>query len=106
VNARAAGGPDRGARAQAFLAVRARPRVTIERWDGFGGAIQENIALDAVVEGGDASGGRGSCARVPLGVAVSHSRAEEYEILRAAHGAGVRARAAVRCHDGDGPISS
>ncbi len=109
MNARAcAVGTDPRERAQAFLAVACRAtRVTIERWERLsGGAIQENIALDAVVEGGELAGRHEWVLRTdaPSAVAVSHSRAREYEILRAAHGAGVRVPEPLFvCHDGAGP---
>ncbi|MBL8834704.1 MAG: phosphotransferase family protein [Alphaproteobacteria bacterium] len=56
-----------------------------------GGAIQENWAVDATVNGGPHAGKLALVLRTdaPSGVAVSHGRAHEYAILRAAHGAGV-----------------
>ena len=57
-----------------------------------GGAIQENWAFDAKVRGGPKAGLLEAVLRTdaPTGVAVSHGRAEEFAILSAAHGAGVR----------------
>jgi len=57
-----------------------------------GGAIQENWAFDAKVRGGPKAGLLKAVLRTdaPTGVAVSHGRAEEFAILAAAHGAGVR----------------
>lgn len=56
-----------------------------------GGAIQENWALDVVVEGGPRAGSHDLVLRTnsPSGVAVSHSRADEFALLSAAHGARV-----------------
>lgn len=56
-----------------------------------GGAIQENWALDLTIEGGPEAGAHAVVLRTdaPSGVAVSHSRAEEYELLRLAHGLGM-----------------
>lgn len=56
-----------------------------------GGAIQENWAADAVVTGGAHAGRIALVVRTdaPSGVAVSHGRAHEYAILRAARAAGV-----------------
>lgn len=56
-----------------------------------GGAIQENHALDVDVSGGPHAGRRQFVLRTdaPSGVAVSHSRVQEFALLRAAQGAGV-----------------
>lgn len=56
-----------------------------------GGAIQENYALEIEVSGGTRAGRLSLVLRTdaPSGVGVSHSRAEEYALLKAAHGAGV-----------------
>jgi len=56
-----------------------------------GGAIQENWWLKVDLEGGDWPGSHDLVLRkdAPSNVAVSHGRAEEYAILRAAHAAGV-----------------
>ncbi|MEA5501570.1 phosphotransferase [Halotia wernerae UHCC 0503] len=57
-----------------------------------GGAIQENWAFDARVRGGKYEGVIPCVLRTdaPTGVAVSHSRAAEYAILKAAFDAGVK----------------
>jgi len=103
-----AAAPDPRRRAEAFLAAACRAsRVTIERWERLsGGAIQENVAIDALVEGGPDAGRHAWVLRTdsPSAVAVSHSRPEEFEILRAAHGAGVRVPEPLfLCADGAGP---
>ena len=56
-----------------------------------GGAIQENWTLDAEIVGGPWSGRHGLVLRkdAASGVAASRTRAEEFEILRVAHAAGV-----------------
>lgn len=56
-----------------------------------GGAIQENWWLKLDIKGGDWPGLHDLVLRkdAPSNVAVSHSRAEEFAILRAAHAAGV-----------------
>lgn len=56
-----------------------------------GGAIQENWAVDATVQGGPRNGALALVLRTdsPSGVAVSHDRAREFAILSAAHAAGV-----------------
>ena len=56
-----------------------------------GGAIQENWGLRVAFEGGPETGERALVLRTdaPSGVAYSHSRAREFALLRAAHGAGV-----------------
>lgn len=56
-----------------------------------GGAIQENHALDVVVDGGPMHGDHAWVLRTdaPSGVAVSRSRAEEFALLSAAFEAGV-----------------
>ena len=103
-----AAAPDPRSRAEAFLAAACRAsRVTIERWERLsGGAIQENVAIDALVEGGPEAGRHAWVLRTdsPSAVAVSHSRREEFEILRAAHGAGVRVPEPLYvCADAAGP---
>ncbi|MGM0561993.1 MAG: phosphotransferase family protein [Pseudomonadota bacterium] len=57
-----------------------------------GGAIQENWALDVEVTGGPRGGNHALVLRTDSasGVAVSHSRLEEFELLKAAWQAGVR----------------
>lgn len=56
-----------------------------------GGAIQENWLVDLTVTGGERAGPLAAVVRTdaPSGVAVSHSRADEFQLLSAAHGAGV-----------------
>lgn len=56
-----------------------------------GGAIQENYALDLDLSGGHHAGRQSFVLRTdaPSGLAVSHSRAQEYALLQAAHMAGV-----------------
>lgn len=55
-----------------------------------GGAIQENWKLDAEVSGGDHAGALALVLRTdaPSGVSVSHPRAHEFALLRAAFAAG------------------
>lgn len=99
---------DPRARAERFLAgACGAARVAIERWERLpGGAIQENVALDALVEGGPFAGRQAWVLRTdaPSAVAASHSRLEEFAVLRAAHAAGVRVPEPVfACHDDEGP---
>ncbi|MEC9265586.1 MAG: phosphotransferase family protein [Pseudomonadota bacterium] len=56
-----------------------------------GGAIQENWAVDLKVQGGKSAGALSAVLRTdsPTGVAVSLSRAQEYQLLSAAWRAGV-----------------
>ncbi len=57
-----------------------------------GGAIQENWALDLVVDGGPLSGEVPvvlRCDSATAGVAISHSRAQEFALLRTVFDAGV-----------------
>lgn len=56
-----------------------------------GGAIQENWSVDLEVTGGPKAGVHRLVLRTdaPSGVAVSHTRGDEFRLLRAAHGAGV-----------------
>lgn len=56
-----------------------------------GGAIQENWLINAEIDGGSHAGFLDAVVRTdsPSGVAASHSRAEEYAILKAVYGAGV-----------------
>jgi len=66
--------------------------VSVRRMDRLGGgAIQENYALDLNVSGGPHAGAQSLVLRTdaPSGVAVSHSRAQEFALLKAAHAAGV-----------------
>ncbi len=57
-----------------------------------GGAIQENLAVDVVVEGGPRAGSHALVLRrdAPSGVAVSRPRLEEYAVLERVHRAGVQ----------------
>lgn len=57
-----------------------------------GGAIQQNWALDLVIRGGSFAGGHQVVLRsdAPSGIAESRRKAEEFALLRAAHGAGVK----------------
>ena len=57
-----------------------------------GGAIQENYALDVIFDGGAFDGAHAFVLRsdAPSGVDVSHSRAEEFQLLQCAFKAGVR----------------
>ncbi len=57
-----------------------------------GGAIQENWALDLQVEAGDWAGFHELVLRcdAPTGVSASHGRADEYQLLKIARGAGVQ----------------
>jgi aminoglycoside phosphotransferase (APT) family kinase protein len=108
VNALAsAAGPDPRQRAQAWLAQACGGRVAIERWERLsGGAIQENVALDVSIEGGPRAGRHEWVLRTdaPSAVAVSHTRPEEFEILRVAHAAGVLVpEPLLCCADGHGP---
>jgi aminoglycoside phosphotransferase (APT) family kinase protein len=56
-----------------------------------GGAIQENYGLDIDVSGGPHAGRQSLVLRTdaPSGVAISHSRAQEFALLKAARAAGV-----------------
>ncbi len=84
---------DARARAERLLAAACRAPVQLVSWQRLsGGAIQENVAVEALVASGAHAGRHDWVIRMdaPSAVAVSHSRANEYEILRAAHGAGVR----------------
>jgi aminoglycoside phosphotransferase (APT) family kinase protein len=66
--------------------------VSIGRIDKLGGgAIQENYALDVDVSGGPHAGAQKLVLRTdaPSGVAVSHSRSQEFALLKTAHAAGV-----------------
>jgi len=68
-------------------------RLDVLRWEKLsGGAIQQNIALDARVHGGEFAGERCWVVRTDAAsqVGVSRSRGEEFALLRAAHAAGVR----------------
>ncbi len=71
----------------------AADQVQITAWRKLsGGAIQENWAFTARIRGGRHAGTLDAVLRTdaPTGVAVSLGRADEFAILSAAHGAGVR----------------
>ncbi len=76
-------------RLAAFIAAASGAReVRVERYERLaGGAIQENYALDAVIDGGDEALVLRKDA--PSRLAVSRSRAEEFALLLAAYDAGV-----------------
>jgi aminoglycoside phosphotransferase (APT) family kinase protein len=71
-----------------------------------GGAIQENWAVEAVFEGGPFAGRHRLVVRTdsPSGVAVSHGRAQEYALFRAAFAAGVTVPEPLWLCDDDGVI--
>ena len=78
--------------ARYFITALGARSVSVRRMDKLGGgAIQENYALDLHVSGGPHAGAQNLVLRTdaPSGVAVSHSRAEEFALLKAAHAAGV-----------------
>lgn len=91
---RLSGPEDRRAELARFLTVALGARhVTIDAIDRLsGGAIQENYGLDLSVADGPHAGSHRLVLRMdaPSGVAVSHSRAQEFAILRAVHAAGVK----------------
>lgn len=64
-----------------------------------GGAIQENWALQLDIKGGEREGGLDAVLRTdsPSGLAVSHSRAQEYELLSAAFENGVTVPEPLAC---------
>lgn len=64
-----------------------------------GGAIQENWAVDFEIVGGKFNGQLAAVLRTdsPSGLAVSHSRAEEFQLLTAAYDAGVTVPEPVAC---------
>jgi aminoglycoside phosphotransferase (APT) family kinase protein len=71
-----------------------------------GGAIQENIAVEALIEGGPLAGRHDWVLRTdaPSSVATSHPRAAEFALLQVAHAAGVRVpEPFLLCRDGEGP---
>ncbi|MBM3566236.1 MAG: hypothetical protein FJX42_09015, partial [Alphaproteobacteria bacterium] len=57
-----------------------------------GGAIQDNRHLRAAIKGGPFAGELDAVLRMdaPSSVAISHDRAREFQLLKAAHGAGVK----------------
>lgn len=64
-----------------------------------GGAIQENWAVDMDIADGQFAGSMATVLRTdsPTGVAVSHSRAQEYALLQAAWAAGVTVPEPLAC---------
>ncbi len=75
--------------------------VRITEWHKLaGGAIQQNIAVDAEVGGGSWAGRHRWVVRTdaPSGVAVSRSREEEFALLSVAHRAGMRVPRPMWCH--------
>ncbi|MGE0117649.1 MAG: phosphotransferase family protein [Dongiaceae bacterium] len=66
-----------------------------------GGAIQENWAVDVVFAGGGMAGRHALVLRAdaPSRVATSHSRPQEFALLRLAHGAGVTVPEPLWCCD-------
>ncbi len=93
------------ARAERLLAAACGSPVSLASWQRLsGGAIQENVAVEAHVASGPLAGRHEWVLRMdaPSAVAVSHSRAHEYEILRAAHGAGVPVPEPLLLCEGDG----
>ncbi len=75
--------------------------VRILEWERLaGGAIQQNIAVAVLVDGGPRSGRHRWVVRTdaPSGVAVSRSREEEFALIRVARGAGVRVPQPLWCH--------
>ena len=98
-------GGDARARAEHRLAVACGAPVRLDSWQRLsGGAIQENVAVEAHVSSGPFAGRHEWVLRMdaPSAVAVSHSRSHEYEILRAAHGAGVLVPEPLLLCGGDG----
>ncbi len=75
-----------------LIQAKAQAPVEITRWERLsGGAIQENIACDVRVASGALAGEHRWVVRTDAAssVGVSHSRAEEFALLTAAHAAGV-----------------
>jgi aminoglycoside phosphotransferase (APT) family kinase protein len=75
--------------------------VRILEWQKLaGGAIQQNIAARAQVDAGPWAGRHRWVVRTdaPSGVAVSHSREQEFALLSVAHRAGVRVPRPLWCH--------
>lgn len=71
-----------------------------------GGAIQENWLVDLDIDGGQRAGALATVVRTdaPSGVAVSHSRAEEFQLLAAAFNAGVTVPEPLLCCEDTGVI--
>ena len=84
--------PDSFARLESFLGEAAKSPVDIREFKKLpGGAIQENWLLDISVADGEWAGDLALVLRrdAKSAVAMSHSRAEEFALLKAAHKAGV-----------------
>lgn len=67
--------------------------VSMTGWERLsGGAIQENVGVTVAIAGGPCAGTHRWVVRsdAPSAVAASHSRAQEFALLTAAHAAGVR----------------
>ncbi len=81
-------------------------RVEVTRWERLsGGAIQENVALDARVHGGEFEGEQRWVVRsdAASAVSVSHTRPQEFALLVAANAAGVKVPQPLWCcEDGGG----
>lgn len=96
------------ARLAAFISERAGARTVrvevIERL--VGGAIQENWALAVAVDGGALDGRHDWVLRTtaPTGVPASRPQGQEFALLQAAHGAGVRVPAPLWRSDSDAVI--
>ena len=83
---------DRGA-LEAFIAAAGAEKAVVSRLEPLtGGAIQENWALDATLTGGSRPGRLEAVLRADARsrVPMSHPRADEFALLRAAFNAGVR----------------
>jgi aminoglycoside phosphotransferase (APT) family kinase protein len=82
-------------------------RVEVLAWERLsGGAIQENFSLHARVHGGASEGEHRWVVRcdAPSGVSVSHTRPQEFALLRAAERARMKVPHALWCcDDGAGP---
>jgi aminoglycoside phosphotransferase (APT) family kinase protein len=94
-------------RVAAFLGRAVAPgAIELTRWERLsGGAIQENILVEARVRGGPHDGVRRWVVRsdAPSAVATSRSRREEFALLRAAHAAGMRVPEPLWLADDAGP---
>lgn len=96
---------DPQAAAESALSAACDARVTLSGWTRLsGGAIQENVAVEAHVADGPLAGTHAWVLRrdAPSTVAVSHSRAHEFEILRAVHAAGVLVPEPIALCEGEG----
>lgn len=103
----AAPGGDLRAFAESRLTQACGAPVSLAGWERLsGGAIQENVAVEARVTAGPHAGTHAWVLRMdaPSAVAVSHSRASEYAVLRAVHAAGVLVPEPLfLCEGGGGP---